>query len=126
VIDYQASRLICLAVVVAYGLVQVRSSVPPLIGLRARCSGGRRLKWRSATCRHSPRRSLSSHRTMPLGAASQAASLTRHEPSIGLSLLLLKRGGRVAVAERNRAEEITVKIHRGRIWVCNRWRTSSG
>jgi hypothetical protein len=87
VIDYLASILIGLAVGVASGHVQVRSSAPPLIGLRAWCSGNRRLKWRRATFRHFLGPRLSSLQTMPRCAASQAASGTRHERSIGLFVL---------------------------------------
>jgi XapX domain-containing protein len=124
-IGYLVSLLMGLAVGVAYGVVQVRSPAPPLIaliGLLGMVLGEQAIDLARATFRLSPKARLSSLPAMSAGRASQAASRTRHERSIGLFLPF----ARSAAAGRTRAAKITVKIHRGRIRACNRWRTSSG
>jgi XapX domain-containing protein len=93
-----------LAVGVAYGVVQVRSPAPPLIaliGLLGMVLGEQAIDLARATFRLSPKARLSSLPAMSAGRASQAASRTRHERSIGLFLPFARSGaaGRTRAAK---------------------------
>ena len=72
---YLVSLLMGLAVGVVYGLVQVRSSAPPLIalaGLLGMVLGNRRSTWRSAILRRLPRPRSSRPLMMSRGLANLA------------------------------------------------------